>query len=283
MAKDKKKIQAAQKKARQVYLKRQQQKKQKTILIAIISVLVVGVVALLGFFIYQSSTENEPKAETATQAYTDAQGLAHPQFANDDGTIAINNTGLVPASAATGKKIEVVMDAVCPACANFELTYNDKIKAAVDNGKATYILHPVGLLDFQTAPANVIGSNKSRTENYGYSTRGAAAIFSAAEQDPTKIFKFLGILFSSANQPKEQSTVNVENSAFVKYATEAGYTPEQAAIIGNGQYVDWVKKVTEGMENDTKYRGTDGKLNTPQVFVDDQKINPSQLEAAING
>lgn len=64
--------------------------------------------------------------------------------------------------------IDVYEDFMCPACAEFEKTYGDRLEQAAEAGQARIVYHPIAILDPYSEPA-------------GYSTLAAGGALCAAE------------------------------------------------------------------------------------------------------
>jgi protein-disulfide isomerase len=270
----------AQNKARAVYLKKQKLKQQKTILVAIISILVIAIIGLVTYFIVQSSISNKAITDSiagatdstglidpgpdATLSYKSATKLKHPSIASDNGTIAISSGKVVDPDTAGLTTVEHIFDPICVACYQVEKVLGEKLTNAADSGKIAYLIHPVGAFD---------GNSANSTEPE-YSSRAAAAVVSAAEQDPSKVLTFIETIYKEGNWPFESNysdTASVRSDNDIKkWAIDAGYTEAQATIIVNREYQDWIKKVTEGVKSDYNYlhESSNGiSFSTPEILL----------------
>lgn len=254
----------ARKKAQaQLQRRKKQQKKQTMILGIILSAFTLVVIGLIAFFVIQGMNEGKPNNEEATSCIEKANSLTKPAIASEDGAITINATSIVDKQQAesSGIVIEELMDPICPACGNTIRLFGDSIKKGIKEGKISYAIHPVGLMDHF--------SNGDE-----YSSKMSAAIISAAETDPSKVMDFLEIIFDAKNQPSESNYKAVPNGTIQLWLTKAGYTEAQAQDITSGKYLDWVKATTEAVQQSEKYFHKDQNgepiLSTPQFFVNGQ-------------
>jgi protein-disulfide isomerase len=205
---------------------------------AVAGIAVAALIAVVvGIGIWLQVTNGPERLPAAIPAA--AAGAVYPVSAQG-GTVVAGKPG-APVT------IDVYEDFMCPACAEFEKTYGDRLEKAAASGQARVVYHPIAILDVYSEPA-------------GYSTLAAGGAFCAAEAG---IFpRYHDSLY--ATQPSEGgpgwSTAQIQqlgrdlgaDESFAGCLTKAG--PRVSAATGKAsQYLSTLRP--------------DGRIGTPTVVV----------------
>jgi protein-disulfide isomerase len=233
--------------ARAAEIRAAQERKERRRRTAVVSVIGVGVLALVLVigYIVQSGRDD---TSVAGSPPTGAIGYA------------------VPAGPATAPvKVTVYEDFLCPFCGQFETASATALEDDVQAGKVQLRYHVLTFLD---------GSTSTQ-----YSSRAAnalAVVLDRAGPDVAK--KFHDLLF--AHQPQEGSA-GLSDAQLVAYAVQAGATKADVQPgIKDRTFEQWVKNVGDQASKD-------GVNQTPTVLVDGKKISGSidslvsQVEKAV--
>ncbi|MET4781272.1 thioredoxin domain-containing protein [Glaciihabitans sp. UYNi722] len=167
-----------------------------------------------------------------------------------------------PVPSATNAKdvvdIQVYVDYQCPICGTFESTNLDQIKTWVSSGAATYEVHPISILDFQS-----LGKK--------YSTRAANAGACVANYSPNTYFDYSSELF--ANQPKE-GTEGLTDAQLAKLADRAGVKNLSSVTkcIKDQTFKSWVSAASaRAATGPIPHSNVKKVANTPTVIIDGKK------------
>jgi protein-disulfide isomerase len=173
-----------------------------------------------------------------------------PAHATASGDGIVTGTGPV--------KVEIYQDYLCPFCKAFHDSAGPTLTSLVDSGRITLVIHPIAILDEQSANA--------------YSSRSAAASGCAADEGAFGAFN--DALY--ANQPAE-GTAGPTDSDLVRLGVAAGLTGSFATCVRGGTYSRWPAHVTD----EASRRGVSG---TPTVYVNGSRVNATieAVQAAVS-
>lgn len=144
------------------------------------------------------------------------------------------------------KTVTIYEDFQCPICHEFEQATQDKLRAAVDDGRIKLDYRMVAFLD------------GASTTNYSSRALNAAALVLDTSGEDV-FLKFHDLLY--ANQPAEGSA-GLSDDELIAFAVQAG--ADETAIragIENQDFSQWVINATDQMSKD-------GVRGTPTVVVD---------------
>ncbi|GGF18956.1 DsbA family protein [Subtercola lobariae] len=162
--------------------------------------------------------------------------------------------------------IRVYIDYMCPYCGQFETTNLTQIDKWVNQGAATYEVHPLSLLD-------------RSSQGTKYSTRAANAAACVANYSPNNFFDFNSLLY--ANQPQENSS-GLTDAQLQGYATQAGVSSGDQinSCITNQYFKGWVADSTTRATTEPLPGSTVSKVTgTPTVLVNGQQYQGSLTDA----
>jgi protein-disulfide isomerase len=162
--------------------------------------------------------------------------------------------------------ITVYVDYQCPYCDEFESTNSTQIGQWLDNGIATYEVHPLAILD----------ASSSGTK---YSSRSANAAACVANYKPSVYFAVNTALF--ANQPKEGST-GLTNAKIISILDKAGAGGKTISdCVNNNQFASWVTNATQtALKNPVPNSSVKQLTGTPLVIVNGQQYQGSLTDAS---
>jgi protein-disulfide isomerase len=126
--------------------------------------------------------------------------------------------------------IRLYVDYLCPYCGDFAEENNDQIAAWLEEGAATLEIHPISLLDSQSAATQ-------------YSTRAANAAACVANYSPNSFFDVNSALFE--NQPADGEP-GLTDEELIEVVTGAGVSDADriSQCIEDLQFESWVKDAT---------------------------------------
>lgn len=160
------------------------------------------------------------------------------------------------------KTVDIYEDFLCPACASFENSYGTQITQAIDEGKIAVRFHFLNFLNRASASGD-------------YSTRAAAGAQCVAETGDRAAFAaYHSGLFGPGAQPEEGGATDLSNEDLAAFAKNAGANEEAVACIANGDKVAAASAVAE-ISTEHLSSKTNGQVSTPSVFLDGNKIDPS--------
>lgn len=156
--------------------------------------------------------------------------------------------------------LRIYADAQCPACANFEGAYGEKINAAVEAGKVRVEYRMISFLD------------KASTNEY--SSRATNALMATLDTAGVEAFKKLhDDLF--ANQPAEGGD-GTDDDGLIKQAVAAGADESKIRpLVEDGTFVPWIRKATDQWSKD-------GFNSTPVILIDGEQVTEdAQLDKVL--
>lgn len=156
--------------------------------VAIGTVLVVLLTAVIGFVIWRNATEQKQSVDQVNQTMSD---IATFTVGKDSAPV----------------KLDVVEDFMCPSCRQFEASFGRELHRRVDAGEITVRYHVVNFLDRASASGN-------------YSTRALAAAMYVSEHAPDNWVAFQAELFR--NQPEEGGDKDLTDNQIADLAIKAG-------------------------------------------------------------
>jgi protein-disulfide isomerase len=219
------------------------------------------------------SSSESPIDSQALDPVSQLGDVLNPKNSTGDGGIAISPDGsTLTALLDNVPTVEVVLDPICPGCAQVERAYGDYLKKMTTEGKINYIVKPVALMD----------TGESAFAEDKYSTRATAAIAYVATEATDKLMDFIQVLFAEGNQPPEAGYEPVPDSFFVERAIEAGVDKQLAEGILKQDFMPWAGVVTQIFLSDSKYQ-ENGVVSTPQIRVNGNRIEANELEQTIDG
>ncbi|OAE00800.1 thioredoxin domain-containing protein [Arthrobacter sp. OY3WO11] len=167
------------------------------------------------------------------------------------------------AEAEAGQPVKVIayIDFICPACLQFEKTYNEALTSLRNEGQITMEYRPLGFLDRQS------------TTNY--SSRSANAAACVAEKAPEKYAEYANVLFD--NQPAEGGA-GLSDDKLKSLASDIG--ADINSCVDDKTFRPYVKYSTELAANS-------GITGTPTVFIDGKQWDGrtdlnAEIQAAID-
>jgi protein-disulfide isomerase len=218
-----------------------EQRRKRRIWVSVIAALVLILATVIGWAVLRSQTPDS---------------FASPPGVTNDGG---DRAGIVAAGDGPDT-VEVYLDFLCPACAQFESTTQATLDQLVAEDKIRLVWHPLGFLDRQTSPP-------------GYSTRAANAAACAAETG--KIKEYGMALF--ANQPPEGGP-GLSDDELIDLGGPVGLiAPAFAQCVRDMKYRDWISNVN----NKATARGL---FQTPTVYVNGkvlQQPTPQNILATV--
>ena len=166
-----------------------------------------------------------------------------------------------PDSSGTVANIVVYVDYMCPFCGYFEQTNGQLIQTLVNEGGASYEIHPVAILTAASAGTK-------------YSLRAANAFACVANYSPNAALPFNDLLF--ANQPEEGGP-GLDDATLKAIAAEAGVddVTQVNSCIDDQQFKNWVTAATDRATADPLLRDEQDRFTTPRVMVNGQMYNGS--------
>lgn len=229
---------AARLEAERLAAKQAATERRNRLIIIIASLLVVALVAVAGFIIYQQSQRT---------LLSDFDGDV-PAHSTDTGGIVFGEGAVAGDEIEGAPVLQVYVDFMCPVCGSYEEVNGADIRTMLEDGDATVIVHPLNFLDAQSTEGD-------------YSTRAAAAFALVATEAPDVAYQFMQDLFT--NQPAEGGP-GLTAEELGQIAVDAGAPQDVADTIGDGTYNDWVAVASDQARND-------GVTGTPTTFIDGEK------------
>lgn len=240
-------------------LEREKQKKRDTRNRILIrggsSLAIIAILAVVGLVIYNSTRPVGPgPANMASDGIvltggTDGIQVAKTAGIPEGGTPTATDT----ASLDRDVDIEIYIDYLCPFCNQFETTNGEQITQWVDSGIASIEVHPIAILDGQSAGTR-------------YSSRAANAAACVAVYDPTK-FLDVNAAFYAADGV-EEGTANLTNAEIIDVIRGAGVADDKVDACVNAEtYKGWVTAATARATSDPDLKDENGSFGTPRVIV----------------
>jgi protein-disulfide isomerase len=148
-------------------------------------------------------------------------------------------------------EIAEYLDFMCPVCGQFYDLYHETIQGLVDDGTATFNIHPIAILD-------------SQSQGTEYSTRAANAMYCVAADAADAVLPFFDLMFQ--NQPQE-GTPGLSDEQLVQLAGQAG-ADGAADCITDGTYSRFVTTMTEKTPVQPGAQG----IGTPTVMLNGEFV-----------
>ena len=153
----------------------EQLKQERRSRMVILASILAGVI-LLGALVYFILSKAPSDLEGITEIPKD---VAVPTVSDETGAIIFAKEGVDPKTTPT---VDVYLDFMCGACAQFEATNTDYMKQAIADGEIIYRAHPLSILNSQAS--EIIGST----------------FVSLAESSPEHAMDFAAEAFARQNQ-----------------------------------------------------------------------------------
>ncbi len=225
-------------------------KKRQRLFTAIGTVVIVGLLAAIGFLVVRAATSDDGGGGGNSGA------VVTPDNTTDDGGVLIG-------SADAPVTVTIFYDYMCPACGAFEQANGDELDKLVADQTIQVDLRPIAFLD-------------KASQGTEYSTRAANDFATVVDQAPDKAWDFHAALY--ANQPQENST-GLSDDKLAEIARDAGVPDAAVEQFGDGTYDGWVAEVTQKAFDS-------GVTGTPTIRINGEPFegNPYQagpLTAAI--
>jgi protein-disulfide isomerase len=158
--------------------------------------------------------------------------------------------------------IRLYVDYNCKFCAEFEAENNEQIAAWIAEGAATLEVHPISLLDGQSAATQ-------------YSTRAANAAACVANYSPNSFFDVNAALFEE--QPGEGEP-GLDDAELFDIVSNVGVSNENAIekCINEVQFRPWVRDATaRALNGPIPNSDVDSVRGTPTILVNGAKYTYS--------
>lgn len=253
--------QAAREKARQIAeAQAKREKTARTVLYTGVGVVVVAVIAVIVFLIYQAAQPTPgPKTYSAGSITLASDGESVQAYgakgaSGDDAPAdapAFTESGLPD----TAPVVTVFMDFQCPGCAGFEQANGQTLDKLVEEGTIAVEYYPVAILD-------------SSSQGNEFSTRSANLMACVADSGQADVYMDVTkAMFAS--QP-EQGANGMTDEQMLGIAEEAGVDLSAATTLEDGATVQQcVENVgfSKFVENSTQEALSDGLQGTPRVLV----------------
>ena len=267
---------AAEAAARAEAERRAKERRQQTIIGAVVIGIVVVLLAIAGFAIWNSFHQKAEQARrndiSLAQARKDlADVKVKPKRADAEGGILISDQGY-------GKRAEgaptvaIYMDFMCPGCGNLNRTLDPTLIEMMDAGQLNLELHPMAFGDVWSADE--------------YSTRAANMMLyiSDHDDDPDHLLEFISKLYEEDFQPGENSGKLTSDEQLVQRALDAGVAKDVAKDSVTRRYTPWLKAVDTYTPMLSKLWNTSGQykgqMTTPTVTINDVRWDTSEVSQA---
>jgi len=236
-------------------LQEAKERRQQTMIGIIVTVVLIALIALGGFFYWRSHRPVKTQdLEQARQAV--ARVKEKPSAANDQGGFLISSRGLGK-PVAKAPTVEIYMDFMCPGCGALHRGLDSTLTGLVDGGQINLVIYPMSFMD------------RLSTDNYSSRT-GTATIY-VAQHDPDHLLPFIANLYAKDFQPDESDYHPISNDKIRQQAIKAGVDPKVADQALKGHYRDWIK----AMDAYTPMRkelwnpsgSNKGQMTTPTVRI----------------
>ncbi len=209
-------------------------RKQRNVITIAIVAIVVALIAVGGYAIHKTSSEN-----SVSDKYIAPANVA------DSANFGIDYTAAVAGGKASTKPVTVVIyeDFQCPVCKQFEAANGTFLNDQVKSGKITVQYRPFAFLD-----------NSSSTK---YATRAMNAAMCTLDQGGVAAYKKMhDILY--LNQPAEGGA-GLPDSSLIGFAKQAGVTGLDSCVKSQ-RFAPWIAKA--------KAKGEAAKVTgTPTVVI----------------
>ena len=249
-------------------LQEAKERRQQTMIGIIVTVVLIALIALGGFFYWRSHRPVKTQdLEQARQAV--ARVKEKPSAANDQGGFLISSRGLGK-PVAKAPTVEIYMDFMCPGCGALHRGLDSTLTGLVDGGQINLVIYPMSFMD------------RLSTDNY--STRTGTATIYVAQHDPDHLLPFIANLYAKDFQPDESNYQPISNDKIRQQAIKAGVDPKVADQALKGHYRDWIK----AMDTYTPLRkelwnpsgSNTGQMTTPTVRINGNDWDLGNLSRA---
>ncbi|RZS60404.1 DsbA family protein [Xylanimonas ulmi] len=250
-------------------LRARQEASERRIRVVTFGVLALAVIALVVIAVLLFVRAHRDDAANAVEDLPLSQVADVPSTARADGAIPVGADRSAGGEAAEGvPEVAIVVDYMCPYCADFERVNKDAIEGFLADGTADVVVRPISMLD-------------GASQGAAYSTRAASASAWVADRDPAHWLDFHEALF--VDQPAEGSP-GLTDDELARRATAVGVPADVADAIASGQarrtFGQWVASASAAASADPAFRGT------PTITIDGQRwegawTDPTALPQAV--
>ena len=247
---------AAREKARQLRAEQVKREKRNKMLVIAGVVAFLVVVAIAVYSIVSAGTQPEIEQVETVPANTSVE----------DGGISLGESLTAGTTNEGAPVISVYQDYTCVYCSQFEELNGEDVVELVESGEATFVVHPIALLD--------------RSGNFSaYSGRATHAAAVVADQAPEQFLAANEALFDLYDEARDAGGEEPGAAEIRQALTDAGI-PEEVAVeatpeeIAEGTFYDWVQATTEQASQD-------GISGTPTVYVEGEVFEGWTEEGAL--
>lgn len=229
-----------------------QERRSRMVILASILAGVVLLGALVFFILSKAPSDLEGIAEIP-------QDVAVPTVADETGAIIFAKEGVDPETTPT---LDVYLDFMCGACAQFEASNAAFIEQAIADGDIIYRAHPLSILNSQ------------------YSETIGATFVYLAENSPEHALDFAAEAFA------RQSGSGLTGAQMQEIAIDLGVEKSVAKDAVSGEYQRFIVAASQVTLGDESLQNAEGKFVTPSVFINSvrsevQWPDPAALPAAV--
>lgn len=253
------------------------ERKQQTIIGAIVAGIVVVLIAIGAFAVYNTIrsrqvAEQQQQEQSSPEARAEAKKALNavatkPSHADDEGAIVISKNGY-------GVKVEdaptvaFYMEPLCPGCATVHRSLDETLEALIDAGQINLELH---FMVFQDNKSTITDANGEETTDH-YSTRAFNGAMVIAEQDPDPdhLMGYLKNIYAEDFQPGELTDYEpVSNEQLKQQALDAGVSQEVADMAFDGEtpYVEWLEAADNYTIRRTELYNENGGFSSPTLAI----------------
>lgn len=221
-----------------------EKRRSQRVRVALISAVVVALVAVSSSAVYGISRLHQPAPEIP---------LAAPSGIPTDQTYYV----LGAPEGSSDVTVDIWADFICPSCGQFHDVNGAYVDSIIQDESVTVRLHTRTFLDLQSSTRD-------------YSTRAAGAFACVYDEDPDLALDYQDALFE--NQPSEGSALT--NRELSDLAVGVGAPESVSSCIGAKTYSTWLHDV---VEKEAKEKTT----GTPYILVNGTKFENWNTEGAL--
>lgn len=252
-----------------------QARRQRTI---VITLLVVGLLAVAGVvaFIWSQAPQTSdyadlPSSDDYAEVEEPLADVATPATATDDGGIRVGEDGVAGATDVPEDAVLVTVyaDFMCPVCNLFEQSNGPVLDELREAGEIVVEYKPVSILD-------------RAAQGTRFSTRSGAAAAFVADRAPEAFVGFHSAMFAS--QPAE-NTPGLSDEEIAELASAAGVPEDVAAQIADGSYLEGDGAFTSWVAASTQVASREfaPQFGTPTILVDGENLSDLGVDWRIEG
>ncbi|RBP98003.1 disulfide bond formation protein DsbA [Bifidobacterium aemilianum] len=207
------------------------------------------------------------------EAYRALQAVqVRPDKADAQGGFIVGRQGVGKPTAKV-PTIDIYMDFLCPPCGQLHQILDPTLMALVDAGQANVGIHFMSFLD------------SHRPDQY--SSRTASMAATVAQEAPDCFLPLVEALYAKDFQPSEESQDPISNETLAQVALKVGVPQEVADHAVQGQYLDWVQKLTDYTKTrpDLEHPSGQfkGQMTTPTLIINNSYFPVGELGSNSDG